>query len=166
MRKQFQWILLLPRKKVKWELMGFHSANQIHMAERKVALDSLSAAKSFLLRHSLLTAICFKNYSIIFIDISVQLRRLKHLQFAQNREIWTCALVPKQRKTFDIIPLYIIPFLVTLSMFWGWDIHFSVCVPWFLTSFSHHNLGVVPSPPPLLAEDHQKYGKVVVGPQA
>ena len=69
--KRNRWVSIL-RIKYTWQ-------------KGKVALDSLSSAKSFLLR--LLTTICFKNYSIIFIDISVQLRRLKHSQFAQNREI-------------------------------------------------------------------------------
>ena len=84
---------------------------------------SISCQKFFLLRHSLLTTICFKNYSIIFIDISVQLWRLRHSQFAQNREIWTCALVPKQRKTFDIIPLSLLPWVC-----FGDEIYISVSV--------------------------------------
>ena len=151
--------------------MGFHSANQIHMAERKVALDSLSAAKSFLLGHTRrsqpsalkITPSFLLTFLFSFEDWNTHnlLRTVKY-----RLVLW----FPSKEKhliSWMSTPFYY-PFPCYLKYVLGmrYTFHQCLCVPWFLTSFSHHNLGVVPCPPPLLAEDHQKYGKVVVGPQA
>ena len=64
--------------------MGFCESNTYGRKE-KSPLILYPLPKVFFIEA--LTTICFKNYSIIFIDIYVQPRRLKHSQFAQNREI-------------------------------------------------------------------------------